>query len=194
MAASVRCQYYTDQLPPRPFMKRLASLFLFGLIGSIAILVAHALIARSRSVCPASISFVGYSKTLTSSVALFGVTNRSAAAFCVSVRPCSSGGSEDNMGAFQPRALPACGAVEVSVPLPSDTSLWRFNVQLDELGANRNWKDKLRLAFRRVGIHSIRISNGKSYELVTPVLPELRFERETGRANRVDWIQPFSTE
>ena len=71
------------------------------------------------------------------------------------------------------RAVPARDAAEVAVPVPTNTNAWRFNVRLDELGSVPNWEFRIRLALAGIGI---RIRQGRTYELLTPTLPELTIE------------------
>src|SRR5436190_14685600 len=139
-------------------MNRRPSLFLLGLMAALAIIVVVT-VAHSRAVCPASISFVGYSKTSTSNVALLHVTNRCAAAFACSVTPRDTCGRPESTGVT--RALPALGSVEVSVPLPADTKVRRLTVQLSELRGSPQWQLKLRQVLYRLGIRSFSIANGR---------------------------------
>lgn len=190
-------------------MKRPGSLVLFGVLGSITILVTFTLIARSRAVCPASVSFVRYSQSSTSIVAIFQVTNRSAKVFEYKVmlpdcgetqkwtpklRPAAKlGFSEPRAGNFIHRVLPACGASEVSVPITRDTNLRGFNVRLIEM-RSRNWEGKLRHVLYRVGIRRIKIPKiprAATYTLITPALPELTIAPEAEQSSPLDWIQPF---
>ncbi len=171
-------------------MKRRAPLVLFGLLGSLTILIPLGLIARFLVICPASISFVGYSRTPTSSLAVFQLTNRSAGAFvfCVSAR--DSGGLQSKTNVTQARALPACGAVEVSVPLPPDAKLWQFNVQLRELRPSYKFESQLRVVLWRIGVRQIPLFSGRSFSLATPALPELKTDPVGKQDDPADWTWP----
>jgi hypothetical protein len=158
----------------------------------VAIFVIFTLIARSRYLCPVSISFVGYSKTPTSSIAVFQITNRSAAAFMCYVSPGKGDTARDRTRDLHLRAVPACGAVEMWVPLPADMNLWRFGLQVDELRAGRNWEFKLRRVLRRVD--RIHIPNGRTYSLMTPSLPELKTAQDAEQSDPQEWFQPFAVE
>ena len=168
-------------------MKGRAALVPFGLIAGAGIFCAFMLFAGFRSTPPASIAFVGYSRTATSSLAVFQVTNRSRAAFCCAIGAREHGGIRDAVV----RAVPACGAVEVSVPLPTDTKVWRFKVRLDELRSVPDWQSRMRLALARIGI---RIPRGRTYEIVTPSLPELKIEAAVEQREPLSSANPFRFE
>jgi hypothetical protein len=171
-------------------MKRQAALVLSGLIAVTAIFGALMLCGGFRSACPASITFVRYSQSATSIWVVFQVTNRSASAFCCAIGPRERGRIQEGT-AVVVRAVPARGAAEVCVPLATCTNVWRFKVRLDELRSVRNWESRMRLILARIGI---RIPRGRTYDLLTPTLPEFNIEAAVEQSGPSDALLPFRFE
>ena len=183
-------------------MRRRAALVLLAVIGSVAIVLAITL-PWHHAPCPVSIQFVGYTRTPTSNVALFQITNRSALMFVCSVSP--RDGSKTQLGGTLPvRAVPALGPVELTVPLPADTNTWRFNVEFRQLHGHRKWDDwefRMRVLLRRIGMPSSwmiwrkpGLFNRPKYQLLTSALPQPSIDFHGEGSESTNWFPALRLE
>jgi hypothetical protein len=137
----------------------------FIICGSLAALVASVSVqllrpARSHQSNYVAISSLGYTIQSNACMALFQVTNRTAAALWCFVGPrCSEAGRggrllvHDLYAAAPPGTLPPRGTFTFAVAAAPDANNWRVSVEVQELRAARSvWQTKLTPVLRHLGI------------------------------------------